>query len=35
MTDYSDAALLKGDYAHMAAQLRAGKRTAPSRDRSH
>ena len=30
MTDYSDAALLKGDYAHMAAELRAGKRSAPT-----
>ena len=30
MTDYSDAALLTGDYAHMAAELRAGKRSAPS-----
>ncbi len=29
MTRYSDAALLKGDYAHLAAQLRTGERTAP------
>lgn len=30
MTRYSDAALLKGDYAHLAAELRAGERAAPS-----
>ncbi|WP_075995295.1 hypothetical protein [Salaquimonas pukyongi] len=29
MTRYTDAALLTGEYAHMAAQLRAGDRTAP------
>lgn len=29
MTRYSDAALLKGDYSHMAAELRAGRRSAP------
>lgn len=29
MTRYSDAALLKGDYAHMAAELRAGDRKPP------
>ena len=29
MTRFSDAALLKGDFAHMAAQLRAGERKAP------
>ncbi|MEL6435274.1 MAG: hypothetical protein AAFP99_00630 [Pseudomonadota bacterium] len=32
MTKYSDAALLKGDYAHMAADLKAGKRGLPSAD---
>lgn len=30
MTRYSDAALLKGEYTHMAAELRAGERSAPS-----
>lgn len=30
MPRYSDAALLKGDYTHMAAELRAGERGAPS-----
>lgn len=30
MTRFSDAALLKGDYAHMAAELKAGQRHAPS-----
>lgn len=29
MTRYSDAALLKGDYAHLAAEMRAGERAAP------
>ena len=29
MTRFSDAALLKGDFAHMAAEFRAGNRTAP------
>ncbi|MEP1206493.1 MAG: hypothetical protein ABJM29_02795 [Rhizobiaceae bacterium] len=29
MTRFSDAALLKGKFAHMAAELRAGQRTAP------
>ena len=29
MTRYTDAALLTGDYAHLAAQLRAGERAAP------
>lgn len=29
MTRYSDAALLAGDYAHLAAEMRAGKRAAP------
>lgn len=29
MTRFSDAALLKGDYAHMAAEMRAGDRDAP------
>ena len=29
MTRFSDAALLKGDYAHMAAEFRAGTRAAP------
>ncbi len=29
MTRFSDAALLKGDYAHMAAEMRAGDRNAP------
>lgn len=30
MPRYSDAALLKGEYAHMAAELRAGERNAPT-----
>lgn len=30
MPRYSDAALLKGEYTHMAAELRAGERAAPS-----
>lgn len=30
MADYSDAALLTGHFAHMAAELKAGKRSAPS-----
>lgn len=30
MPCYSDAALLKGEYTHMAAELRAGERSAPS-----
>lgn len=30
MTRYSDAALLKGDYAQLAAEMRAGKRAAPN-----
>ncbi len=30
MPRYSDAALLKGEYAHMAAELRAGERSAPT-----
>ena len=29
MTRFSDAALLRGNYAHMAAEFREGKRTAP------
>ena len=29
MTRFSDAAVLKGDYAHMAAEFRAGERAAP------
>lgn len=29
MTRYSDAALLRGEYAHLAAELRAGRRAAP------
>lgn len=29
MTQFSDAALLKGDYAHLAAEMRAGDRAAP------
>jgi hypothetical protein len=29
VTRYSDAALLKGDYAHLAAEMRAGERAAP------
>ncbi|MEL6920482.1 MAG: hypothetical protein AAFO77_05575 [Pseudomonadota bacterium] len=32
MTRYSDAALLKGDYAHLAAELKNGKRGLPSSD---
>lgn len=32
MTRYSDAALLKGEYAHLAAELRAGRRAAPGPD---
>lgn len=32
MTRYSDAALLTGDYAHMAAELKAGNRAAPSEE---
>lgn len=31
MTRFSDAALLKGDYAHMAAEFRAGERAAPAK----
>ena len=31
MTRFSDAGLLKGDYAHMAAEFRAGNRTAPAK----
>lgn len=30
MTRFSDAALLKGDYAHMAQEFRAGERKAPA-----
>ena len=30
MPRYSDAAMLKGEYTHMAAELRAGERSAPS-----
>jgi len=30
VTRYTDAALLKGEYAHLAAQLKAGERHAPS-----
>ena len=29
MTRYSDAALLQGDYSHLAAEMRAGHRSAP------
>ncbi|WP_026480375.1 hypothetical protein [Ahrensia sp. 13_GOM-1096m] len=32
MPDYSDAALLTGNFAHMVAELKAGKRKAPSPD---
>lgn len=32
MTRYSDAALLTGDFAHMAAELKAGNRAAPSEE---
>lgn len=32
MTRYSDAALLTGDFAHMAAEFKAGNRAAPSAD---
>lgn len=32
MQRYSDAAMLKGDYAHMVAQLRSGERSVPSPD---
>ena len=30
MPRYSDAVFLEGDYAHMAAQLKAGERSAPT-----
>lgn len=32
MTQFSDAALLRGKFAHMAAELRQGKRDAPKHD---
>ena len=30
MNQFSDAALLRGNYSHMAVKLRAGNRTAPA-----